>query len=354
MDSLLQNLTKIKNAKSRSICAENFTGEKGKGGSYEDGFSKIPSEELGKGWKVSPCINVKAKDSFVLADILDSGTITHIWCTCHPTTWRNLLLKVYWDNSDIPSIQTPIGDFFCNGWCERSLLNSLPMTVNPAGGFNSYFQMPFKERAKFVIENISNDDIVFYYQIDYELEEHNEEIAYFHAYWQRAITKKKDVKTILPRIHGKGHYVGTYLAWQVNNNRWWGEGEIKFYMDGDKEYPTICETGTEDYFGGAWNFEYPNGEYCYFSTAYQGLHQIIKPDGLYQANMRFGMYRWHLLDPIRFNEDLEVTIQDLGWKNGFKHYLAQQSDIASVAYWYQTSICKDLKMNEDPEELEVI
>jgi len=351
---MLSDLTKVKKAKSRSICAENFTGEKGKGGSYEDGVSKDKAEGLGVGWKVSPCIFIHAHEEFVLADIKDSGTITHFWCTCFPTLWRKLILKVYWDGSNIPSIQAPLGDFFCNGWCERSLVNSLAMTCNPAGGFNSYFKMPFKKEAKFVLENVSEEENFFYYQIDYELEEHNDEIAYFHAYWQRAVTEYKGVKTILPRIHGSGHYVGTYLAWQVNNNRWWGEGEIKFYLDGDKEFPTICGTGTEDYFGGAWNFEFPEGKYCTFSTAYQGLHQVIKPDGLYNANMRFGMYRWHLADPVRFEEDLEVTIQDLGWRNGYKRYLPQQSDIASVAYWYQTSICKDLKMDEDPDHLEVI
>lgn len=353
-NNVLSNLIKTKKSKTRSISPENFTGEKGKGGMAEDGFSKECAKDLGIGWKVSPCINVPAKSEFVLADIEGEGNINHFWCTCFPTSWRKLILYIYWDDSNIPSVQTPIGDFFCNGWCERSLLSSIPMTVNPAGGFNSYFQMPFKKKAKFILKNISNEDIVFYYQIDYELTSHDDEIAYFHAYFRRENpTKYKVPYTILPKINGKGHYVGTYLAWQVNSNNWWGEGEVKFYMDGDSNYPTICGTGTEDYFGGAWNFEYPSGEYCRYSTAYQGLHQIIKPDGLYKANMRFGMYRWHLLDPIRFEKDLEVTIQALGWKSNQK-YLPLQDDIASVAYWYQTTICNDLVLCEDIDYLEVI
>ena len=351
---ILSNLTKVKKSVTRSISPENFTGEKGKGGMATEGMGKEPARELGQGWKVSPCINVPGHTEFVLADIEGEGVINHMWCTCFPASWRNLILKVYWDDSEEPSIQSPIGDFFCHGWCERSTLSSLAVTVNPAGGFNCYWQMPFKKRAKFVVENVNDDDIVFYYQIDYELCELPDEIAYFHALWKRTNpVKYKDVYVIADEIKGHGHYVGTYLAWQVNSSNWWGEGEIKFYIDGDKEFPTICGTGTEDYFGGARNFEHPQGQYGIYSTAYQGLHQVILPDNLYKPNMRFGMYRWHLLDPIRFESDLKVTIQALGWKS--KHrYLPLQDDIASVCYWYQTKPQQGLKMNCDLDLLEVI
>jgi len=148
----------------------------------------------------------------------------------------------------------------------------------------------------------------------------------------------KSVHTIIDGIRGQGHYVGTYLAWGVNNNGWWGEGEIKFYMDGDGEWPTICGTGTEDYFCGAWNFEHPPGEYGVFCSPYSGLAQVIRPDGLYRSQQRFGMYRWHIMDPIRFREDLRVTIQALGWRSnleGQRRYLPLQDDIASTAFWYQ-------------------
>ena len=144
--------------------------------------------------------------------------------------------------------------------------------------------------------------------------------------------------TILDGVRGRGQYVGTYIAWGSNNGGWWGEGEIKFYLDGDREHPTICGTGTEDYFCGSYNFEVESAgvkRYQEFSTAYAGLSQVVRPDGLYRSQTRFGMYRWHIPDPIRFSADLRVTIQALGWRAGGR-YLPLQDDIASVAFWYQT------------------
>lgn len=251
-------------------------------------------------------------------------------------------------------MEVPFGDFFCNGWCERTNVNSLPVAVNPAGGMNSYWVMPFRKSAKITVENRANEEVVLYYQIDYTLTDVPEDAAYFHAKWNRSNpVKYKDVHTILDGVKGKGHYVGTYLAWQVNNSGWWGEGEVKFYMDGDKEFPTICGTGTEDYFGGAWNFEQPKGEYCEFSTAYLGLPQVLKPDGLYRSQTRFGMYRWHVMDPIRFEEDLRVTVQALGWRSGGR-YLPLQDDIASVAFWYQSEPHVAYPKLPGKDELEVI
>ena len=132
-------------------------------------------------------------------------------------------------------------------------------------------------------------------------------------------------------------YVGVYMAWGVTTAAG-GEGEIKFYMDGDTDFPTIAGTGTEDYFCGSYNFENrATKQYQEFSTAYAGLHQVIRPDGVYASQQRFGMYRWHIVDPIRFKKDLKVTIQALGWKaNESGEYLPLQDDIASVACWYQT------------------
>jgi len=124
-------------------------------------------------------------------------------------------------------------------------------------------------------------------------------------------------------------------------------------MDGDVDFPTICGTGTEDYFGGAWNWEQPEGQYAEYSTPFLGMHQVIKPDGLYRAQQRFGMYRWHIMDPIRFEEDLQVTIQALGWRSKGR-YLPLQDDIASTAFWYQDSPQPSLTRFVGINDLEVI
>jgi len=176
-----------------------------------------------------------------------------------------------------------------------------------------------------------------YYQIDYTLAPVPADAAYFHAQFRRVNPLPyKQVYTIVDGIKGRGHYVGTYMAWGVNNNGWWGEGEIKFFMDGDKQFPTIAGTGTEDYFCGSYNFENKEKkQYEEFTTPYSGLAQVIRPDGLYQSQQRFGLYRWHLTDPIRFEADLRVTIQALGWKGSTGKYLPLMDDIASVAFWYQ-------------------
>jgi hypothetical protein len=348
------NLSRLSKAKTRSISPENFTGEKGKGGMATEGTGSHASRDLGQGWKVSPSINIKGNSLVTLADIEGPGAIQHIWLTVHPTAWRTLILRFYWDNEETPSVEVPVGDFFCNGWCERSNLTSLAVCVNPAGGMNCYWEMPFRKHAKVTIENINSEDAVLYYQITYALTEVPEDAAYFHAQWRRNNPLPyKEVHTILDGIKGQGHYVGTYLAWGVNNNNWWGEGEIKFFMDGDSEYPTICGTGTEDYIGGAWNFEFPQGQYGVFSTPYTGLHQVIKPDGLYKSQQRFGMYRWHITDPIRFEEDLKVNIQALGWRSKGR-YLPMQDDIASVGFWYQSEPHAEFPKLPGIDELEVI
>ncbi len=336
LDMGLGNLSRLSNAVTRSISAENFTGEKGKGGMATEGTGAGCARDLGIGWKVSPSVEIEPGATFEMANIQGMGAIQHIWLTCFPTTWRSLIVRMYWDDEEQPSVEAPVGDLFCNGWQERCNVNSLPVAVNPAGGMNSYWQMPFRKAARLTVENTSGEKAVLYYQIDYTLTDVPEDAAYFHAQWRRSSpVPYKDVHTILDGVKGKGHYVGVYLAWQVNNTGWWGEGEIKFYMDGDRDFPTICGTGTEDYFGGAWNWEQPQGEYGTYSTPYLGMHQVIKPDGLYRSQQRFGMYRWHVMDPIRFESELKITIQDLGWRSGGR-YLPQQSDIASTVFWYQS------------------
>lgn len=336
----LGNLPRVSNAESRSISAENLTGAKGKGGQATEGTCSVYARELGPGWKVSPSIDIQANGTAALAEIEGPGAIQHIWMTVDPDYWRCLILRMYWDGEKDPSIEVPLGDFFCNGWCKRSNVNSLPVSVNPAGGFNCYWVMPFSTSARVTLENITPEIVKsFFYQIDYALTEVPDDRAYLHTQWRRSNPLKYgEVQTLLDNVRGVGQYVGTYMARGVHNNGWWGEGEIKFYIDGDKAWPTICGTGTEDYFGGAWNFEQPAGEYGIYSTPFLGLHQVIQPDGLYQSQQRFGMYRWHIADPIRFKENLRVTIQALGWVSSAweeDKYLPLMDDIATTAFWYQ-------------------
>lgn len=337
LETGLHNLFRLSNAETRSISPENFTGEKGKGAMATEGTGKNAARNLGQGWKISPSVRIKGGETFTLANIAGSGAIQHIWMT--PTGhWRTSILRMYWDDETEPSVEVPVGDFFGMGWGQYAHLNSLAITVNPGSAFNSYWLMPFRKRARITMENVDDKDMVLYYQIDYTLTQVPADAAYFHAQFRRVNPLPfKEVYTLVDGIKGAGHYVGTYMAWGVRNRGWWGEGEIKFYMDGDKEFPTIAGTGTEDYFCGSYNFENrATRQYQEFSTAYAGLHQVIKPDGVYQSQQRFGMYRWHIADPIRFKQDLRVTIQALGWKsNSAGEYLPLQDDIASVVYWYQ-------------------
>ena len=357
LNNNLGNLYKLTNAKTRSVSPENFTGEKGKGGMATDGNGKGPGRELGQGWKISPCVTVKPGEIFTMADIKASGAVNHIWCTTSGRNWRDFILRIYWDGMDKPSVECPLGDFFCAGWGEYIPITSLPVCVNPGRAFNCYWNMPFKTGFKMTLENRDKKDMVIFYQIDYTESEipKDEEIAYFHAQFRRTNPLPyKEVYTILDGVKGKGQFVGTYLAWQVNNNGWWGEGEIKFFMDGDKEFPTICGTGTEDYICGSYDFESPyTHQYEDFTTPYTGFHQILKSDELYRVQKRFGMYRWHITDPIRFDEDLKVTIQALGWRSEGR-YLPLQDDIASVAFWYQTLPAAEFPELPDRDYCEVI
>lgn len=343
LNMTMGNLFRTSDAKSRSISPENRTGEPGKGGTatLDTGTASHAARDLGQGWKVNPYVNIAPGETFSLADISGSGAIQHIWMT--PTgNWRNSILRMYWDGEETPSVETPVGDFFCMGWGQYDQINSLAVCVNPGSAFNCYWVMPFRKSCKITMTNIDTKPMRLYYQIDYTMTDVPDDAGYFHAQFHRANPVKNGVDTLVANIKGKGQYVGTYLAWEVHNNGWWGEGEIKFYIDGDSKFPTINGTGTEDYICGSYDFDsdqrMPDGrisrEYTEFSTPYSGLHQVIRGDGHYNVMQRFGMYRWHILDPIRFEKGLTVTIQDLGWATEGR-YLVQQSDISSVVFWYQ-------------------
>ena len=331
----LSNLYRLSKARTRSISPENFTGEKGKGGMAVEGTGKNAARDLGQKWKVSPSVKIEPRATFTLAQIDGPGAIQHIWMT--PTgNWRFSILRFYWDGETTPSVEVPVGDFFASVPGRYAQISSLPVAVNPGSAFNSYWVMPFRKSARITLENLDESPMTLYYQVTYTLTDVPSDAGYFHAQFRRTspLAHKQDY-VILDGVRGQGQYVGTHLLWGVRSNGWWGEGEVKFFMDGDTEFPTIAGTGTEDYFCGSYDFENPlTKQYQEFTTPYSGLPLVTRPDGLYQSQQRFSLYRWHIADPVRFERDLKVTIQALGWRSGGR-YLPLQDDIASVAYWYQ-------------------
>jgi hypothetical protein len=362
LDVGLGNLYRTSDAKTRSISPENFNGGKGKGGMATTGTGASASRDLGQTWKVSPSVVIKKHTTYTIAEINESGAIQHIWMT--PTgNWRYSILRFYWDDETTPSVEVPVGDFFCMGWGKYSPLSSLAVAVNPGSAFNCYWPMPFRKKCRITMENIDDADMVLYYQVDYTLTDIPDDAGYFHAQFRRTnpLPYKKDY-VLVDSIAGKGQYVGTYLAYGSNKNGWWGEGEIKFFMDGDTKFPTINGTGTEDYFCGSYDFDThqkdTNGreedktEYTEFNTPYSGLPQVIRGDGHYNVAQRFGLYRWHIVDPIRFEKSLKVTIQALGWRHDGR-YMPLQDDIASTVFWYQTGAHTPFPKLPTRDELEV-
>ncbi|HEX8521824.1 MAG TPA: glycoside hydrolase family 172 protein [Tepidisphaeraceae bacterium] len=340
-DGPLASLAQWTDVRSRAVTPENFTGEKGKAAAATQGTGAHAAEQpgMGRGWKISPSVRIKAHSTFTLADIKGPGCITHIWMT--PTgNWRRSIIRFYWDGQEQPSVEAPVGDFFACGLKQYAPVSSLAVCVNPGSAFNCYWSMPFRKQARITLENIDDKDMVLYYQVDYS--EGAKAVAnhalYFHAQFRMEdpVKARPGLYTLLEGVKGRGQFVGTYMTYMTHRAGWWGEGEIKFYLDGDGEFPTITSTGTEDYFCGSYNFENRATKlYQVFSTPYAGLIQVIPPEKAYLPEQKFGLYRWHVTDPIRFEKDLRVEIQDLGWEERGK-YKKLEDSISTVSYWYQT------------------
>ncbi|OHD29533.1 MAG: hypothetical protein CVV48_07660 [Spirochaetae bacterium HGW-Spirochaetae-4] len=342
----LESIAILDDSRSRSINPENPTGAVGEGGKA--------GGVLGLGRKGRAFLDLPQGKETTLAHIEGPGVINHIWCTVQDRTkfgefvLRDVILRMYWDDEEYPSVEVPIGDFFCNGFGTKCQINSMPIVVAPYGGFNSFFPMPFKKNARITVVNEHPSEIhAFFYTINYMLRDQmGDDVAYFHAQWRRtAYAKLGEDHIILDDVAGRGHYVGTYLAWTALERYWWGEGEIKFYLDGDTDFPTICGTGVEDYVGGAWGFYERNEKglvqknettYC---TPFMGYPFYSAIDGTktdiygYDAAPMHGMYRWHIMDAIRFRETLRVTIQQIGHDGS--RLFERADDVASTAYWYQ-------------------
>ena len=344
--SSMSSLPLVNGGRSRAVTGENPRGEKGAGGKE--------ASNLGPSRKGRPCCPlVKAGETVTLCDIEGPGVIQHIWMTApgktndqNPFVLRDLIFRIYWDGEETPSVECPLGDFFCLGFGQGYHVNSLPIAVNPNRGMNCYFAMPFHKSARVTVENQNELDITaLFYQFDYTLyDDLPKNTATFHAQWRRQnLTEKGKDYVILDGVEGQGQYVGTFLCLSALERYWWGEGEVKFYLDGDVDYPTICGTGTEDYFGGAWSFaSYPQGK-CVettYQTPFLGYPYYSVKDGTVEnpyhddscPPMR-SFYRFHIMDPIRFSQNLKVTIQQIGVSH--RGLFERQDDVSTVAYWYQ-------------------
>lgn len=349
------NMYKIEQYQSRSISPENPTGGKGMGAKAAPN-PEWPARNLGIGCKCAPFIEVEPNTNIVLGEINGSGVITSFWITGEVD--RSLILRMNWDNEEIPSVEVPLTDFFLYGFHPVNNINddnwnlgpdytvsSSLICVNPNRGLNCFIPMPFYANAKITLENRSSVKKGIYYQINYHLKEHEDKIGYFHAQYRSSKPVRKGEDHVVLLTEGNGQYIGCAMYVGLNRNRnWWGEGEFKFFMDNDEAFPTICTTGLEDYFGGAFNWDI-EGKYKCYQTPYMGMPYIYKPDGLYQVQQRFTLYRWHVMDPVRYYENLKVTVQCLGWKmsddgKNNTDFLFREDDYITVAYYYQDSINK--------------
>jgi hypothetical protein len=292
-----QELYSIPNGKqSRVSSFENLNGLKGQGGKTNQG---------GKG---NAFESVKAGESKTLLNVNSAGIIQRMWVTINdrsPAMLRSLRLRMYWDGTDKPAVDVPLGDFFCAG-LGRPVAFQSALFTNPEGrSFNCYIPMPFKKGAKVVITNDSKTDLnLLFFDIDYiVLDKPQTDMLYFHACWNRSIHGEigKDFE-LLPAVTGKGRFLGVNVGVNVDaayGHTWWGEGEVKMYIDGDTTQPTINGTGAEDYIGTGW------GEGT-FTNLYQGCTVAD------EAKRQYTFYRFHLPDAIYFNEHFKATIQQIG------------------------------------------
>ncbi|HVY87243.1 MAG TPA: glycoside hydrolase family 172 protein [Hyphomonadaceae bacterium] len=353
----LNSLFLLSDAQSRSISPENLTGGKGMGGraTLEQGSAKAAAAKLGIGWKVNPYIIIAPGQTFTMGEADGPGVISHIWMTLGGAAeYRSAILRLYWDGEATPSVEAPVGDFFASGWGKgkEPVIDSAVVAVNPGSGFNSFWQMPFRKHFRMTMENRSAKSLTIYYQVNYDLAAVPANAAYFHAQFRMANRlKEKEVFTLLDGVKGRGQYVGVTLAHGAFSPGWWGEGEVKFYIDGDTDFPTINGTGEEDYFLGAYSYVKRDAagapHETSYSTAYSGFYATEPVDFATQYfkpgfERRIGEYRWHVMDPVRFGQDLKVTIQALGWDGaspqkilGVGTYKPLEDSLASVAFWYQ-------------------
>jgi hypothetical protein len=298
---------------SRSVSFENPTGAKGEGGKA--------ASNLGVGRKGAPSKTISPGETVTLCDIKGQGTIRHIWITMNyePDVLRACVIRAWWDGQKHPSIECPLGDFMGFAHGRVTAYQSAVHSVGPKAGMNFWLPMPFKKSAKITFSNESSKKTPLFYQIDYTIgDKHPSDVGRLHVLFRREnpTTIKKDFE-LLPLRNGKGRFIGSIIGVRPLSGEWWGEGEVKVYLDGDTDFPTICGTGSEDYVGLSWGMQL--APYMYNGCSLNEKDYI-------------SMYRWHLPDPIFWKKSCRVTIQQIGWKSGLYE---RADDWSCATFFYQ-------------------
>jgi D-arabinan exo alpha-(1,3)/(1,5)-arabinofuranosidase (non-reducing end) len=288
---------------------------------------------------------IQPGQTVTLADIEGPAVIDHIWLTFAEArpSWLEangaaapdeIVLRMYWDGSSVPAVEAPLGDFFAAGFGLRQEVRSVPIQVEGGDAYNSFWQMPFRRHARVTVTNQGAKRVrSFYYQVDYtKVDSLPAGTAYFNAEYRRSFPEEAGRDYVLLDTRGEGQYVGTVMSVQSRSPYWFGEGDARIYVDGDT-LPTIQGTGTEDYFLSAWGLD--RHTWPYFGCTYLSAD----PSDL---GMRATMYRWHIVDPIRFEKSLRFTFEHTGWMSADETqtgkvdgHVPREDDIATVAFWYQ-------------------
>lgn len=329
---------------SRSISFENPTGAPGAGGT-------AVNSQIGKGRKGAPNKLIEPTETVVLCDIQEKGTIRHIWMTgewinfpwlkvrnmTRSKLLRSIVIRAYWDDQQHPSIECPLGDFMGLAHAKIVPFQNSVHSIGENGALNIWLPMPFNKNARITLTNESDVSFTLFYQIDYTInDQHQDNVGRLHVNFSREnpTTPKVDFE-ILPKREGKGRFIGAVLGIRTLHPGWWGEGEIKFYMDGDTEYPTICGTGSEDWI--ALSYEMQQTPYQYhgcnlrFISDSTTMALDLKTNQMKEMNREYiTMYRWHLPDPIYWKKDCRVTIQQIGCC-----YYERKDDWSTATFWYE-------------------
>ena len=300
---------------SRTISFENPTGGRGAAG--------MTASKLGSGRKGAPSIDFKAGETVTLCDIAGPGTLRHLWITTQqePEMLRAIVIRGYWEGQAHPSIECPLGDFM--GFAHGKVMPyaSAAHSVGQSAGMNLWLPMPFTRHARFTLSNEGSKTVMLFYYLDCTLKDkHPKDVGRLHVSFRREnpTTLKRDF-VLLPPRQGSGRFIGSVLGIRsLDTTGWWGEGEVKVYLDGDKEFPTICGTGSEDYVGLSWGIQQT-------PFPYQGC-------SLNQKDF-VSMYRWHLPDPIYWHKECRITIQQIGYKDSGLY--ERQDDWSCAAFWYE-------------------